>query len=117
MDELRDQQLRNLTRANEIRKARKRLKRRLARMEPARAMAKAVHEVYKPHEALHSMAAEDFLVMLPQIGRVRARQLLRQAQVGTQDAIGDLAPETRTAVMRSLDNLARQRYGEEAVRA
>lgn len=111
------QQLRALDRANEIRKARKQFKERLARMSPPRALAIAVHEVYRPREELRSMEAEEFLLSLPRIGTVRARQLLRQARVDSQAALGDLAPEVRAAVMRSLDDLAKRRYGEEAVHA
>lgn len=110
------QRHRALRRANEIRRLRKEFKAGLRAMGPPKALATCVHEVYRPRGELHTMAAEDFLVAIPRVGKVRARALLHEAKASSpRRPVGDLPPQVRSALMRSLDDLAVRRYGKEAV--
>lgn len=110
-----EMRLRNLARANEIRTARRRHKEGLRRLPAPLALAVATEELRTaPAGLLHSMPTREFLETIPRVGRVRSGALLHEAQIANRP-IGDLTPDARDRLTRSLHELAERRYGKEAV--
>jgi len=88
----REQRLRSLQQANEIRSARAQLKRDLAsgRIELARILA-------RPPEFAKTAKVRDLLLFLPKVGPVKAGRMLAQCRIAHAKTLGGLSDRQRAA--------------------
>ena len=90
----REQRLRALRRANEIRSARARLKRELAsgRLEPVQVLA-------RPPACVRTARVREILLALPKIGSVKAGRILFAAGIADSKTLGGLTDRQRAELL------------------
>jgi hypothetical protein len=86
-----------LERANDVRSARKQLKRDL---KVGRASVHAL--LLKPPEHIETMKIFDLLIALPKYGRVKVNKILTQCRISPSKTIGGLSQRQRDELVRLL---------------